>query len=123
MAPTTTNPNHNRYTASDAFAGELQAEAVRHLQALLKLDTTSPPGHERLAADYIAAQLDAEGIPCEIVEAAPTRANIVARLKAETPSAPPLLLMGHTDVVSVERDKWERDPFGGELDADGFVWG
>ncbi|MGN6483646.1 MAG: M20/M25/M40 family metallo-hydrolase [Thermomicrobiales bacterium] len=123
MATTTTNPNHNRYTASDAFAGELQAEAVRHLQALLKLDTTSPPGHERLAADYIAAQLDAEGIPCEIVESAPTRANIVARLKAEAPSAPPLLLMGHTDVVSVERDKWERDPFGGELDADGFVWG
>jgi len=111
------------YTASDAFAGTLQAEAVRHLRALLRLDTTSPPGHERLAADYIAAQLDAEGIPYEIVESAPTRANLVARLKAESPSAPPLLLMGHTDVVSVERDKWERDPFGGELDADGYVWG
>ncbi|HWK81328.1 MAG TPA: M20/M25/M40 family metallo-hydrolase [Thermomicrobiales bacterium] len=113
----------NHHTASDAFAGQLQAEAVRHLQALLKLDTTSPPGHERLAADYIATQLDAEGIPYEIVESAPTRANLVARLKADAPSAPPLLLMGHTDVVSVERDKWERDPFGGELDADGFVWG
>ncbi|MGB3329544.1 MAG: M20/M25/M40 family metallo-hydrolase [Thermomicrobiales bacterium] len=111
------------YTASDEFAAKLQAEAVRHLQALLKLDTTSPPGHERLAADYIGAQLDAEGIPYEIVESAPTRANLVARLKADKPSAPPLLLMGHTDVVSVERDKWERDPFGGELDADGFLWG
>lgn len=111
------------YTASDTFAAKLQAEAVRHLQALLRLDTTSPPGHERLAADYIAGQLDATGIPYEIVESAPTRANLVARLKAEHPTAPPLLLMGHTDVVSVERDKWERDPFGGELDADGFVWG
>ena len=110
------------YDASDEYAAQLQEEAVRHLQALLKLETVSPPGHERLAADYIAAQLDAEGIPYEIVESAPTRANIVARLKAENPTAKPLLLLGHTDVVSVEPEKWEHDPFGGEL-IDGYLWG
>jgi acetylornithine deacetylase/succinyl-diaminopimelate desuccinylase-like protein len=31
-------------------------------------------------------------------------------------------LMGHTDVVPVNPDGWERDPFGGEL-VDGMVWG
>ncbi len=30
--------------------------------------------------------------------------------------------MGHTDVVTVEPDKWERDPFGGDL-VDGYLWG
>jgi acetylornithine deacetylase/succinyl-diaminopimelate desuccinylase-like protein len=32
------------------------------------------------------------------------------------------MLMGHTDVVPVNPDTWERDPFGGEL-VDGLVWG
>jgi acetylornithine deacetylase/succinyl-diaminopimelate desuccinylase-like protein len=30
--------------------------------------------------------------------------------------------MGHTDVVPVNPDRWQRDPFGGEL-VDGEVWG
>ncbi len=112
----------SQFTATDEFAASLAEEATRHLIALLKLDTTSPPGHERLAADYIAGELAKEGIASEIVESAPTRANIVARLKAEHPTDRPILLMGHTDVVSVERDKWEHDPFGGEL-IDDYIWG
>ena len=32
------------------------------------------------------------------------------------------MLTGHLDVVSVERDRWTHDPFGGEL-IDGFIWG
>lgn len=114
--------SQNAYAASDAFAATLAEEATRHLVALLKLDTTSPPGHERLAADYIAGELAKEGIEATIIESAPTRANLVARLKAEHPTGRPILLMGHTDVVSVERDKWEHDPFGGEV-IDGYVWG
>jgi len=32
------------------------------------------------------------------------------------------MLTGHVDVVSVERSKWSRDPFGGDLE-DGYIWG
>jgi acetylornithine deacetylase/succinyl-diaminopimelate desuccinylase-like protein len=32
------------------------------------------------------------------------------------------MLMGHTDVVPANADRWRRDPFGGEL-VDGEVWG
>jgi acetylornithine deacetylase/succinyl-diaminopimelate desuccinylase-like protein len=32
------------------------------------------------------------------------------------------LLMGHTDVVPANADRWQRDPYGGEL-VDGEVWG
>ncbi len=100
-------------------AGE---EATRHLQALLRLDTTNPPGNETLAANYLAGALRAEGIEVEIVEATPGRGNLIARLRAANPVARPLMLMGHTDVVSVEREAWSRDPFGGEL-ANGEIWG
>lgn len=96
--------------------------AIAYLQTLLRIDTINPPGNERAACDAIAAILDAEGIGYEIVDSAPGRASIVARLTAANPVARPILLMGHVDVVSVERDKWARDPFGGEL-VDGYLWG
>ena len=100
----------------------VEDEATRHLQALLRFDTTNPPGNETAAADYIAAAARAEGIEAEVVESAPGRGNAVARLRAANPTARPFLLMGHVDVVSVERDKWAHDPFGGEI-VDGEIWG
>ena len=96
--------------------------AIEYLRALVRFDTTSPPGNERIATDYIAAILASEGIESTVVESAPTRANLVARLKAENPTGRPVMLMGHTDVVSVERDKWDHDPFGAEI-IDGYMWG
>jgi acetylornithine deacetylase/succinyl-diaminopimelate desuccinylase-like protein len=41
-----------------ATGDELGAAAVRHLQALLRIDTTNPPGNETPAAEYVAALLD-----------------------------------------------------------------
>ncbi len=104
------------------LAEVLQGEAVRHLQALLRLDTTNPPGNETAAAEYIAAVCRAEGIEAEVLESAPGRGNVVARLRAERPAGRPVLLLGHTDVVGVERQHWTRDPFGGEL-VDSWLWG
>ncbi len=109
-------------SADSALQTSLREEAITLLQGLLRLDTQTPPGNERLAADWIAEVLDREGIPCDIVEAAPTRATIVSRLTATNPTGRPVMLMGHTDVVTVEREKWDRDPFGGEI-VDNFVYG
>lgn len=96
-------------------------ECVAHLQALLRLDTRNPPGNEHLAADYLRAPLDAAGIDSVTVGPSPERVSIVARLKGDG-SQKPLLLMSHTDVVAVERDKWTQDPFGGQI-VDGFIYG
>ena len=41
----------------------------------------------------------------------PERANLVARIKG-TGKKKPVLIMGHTDVVGVQREKWTVDPFG-----------
>lgn len=100
----------------------LGTEAVSLLQSLIRIDTMNPPGNERLVADALARIFEAEGIPYEIVDSAPGRASIVARIASSNPTGRPVLLMGHVDVVTIERDKWERDPFGGDL-VDGYVWG
>ena len=99
-----------------------QNEALDSLRALVRLDTTNPPGNERIAADYMAEALGAHGVESVIRESAPTRANLIARHKGTDSSAGALLLSSHTDVVPVERSGWTREPFSGET-ADGCLWG
>jgi acetylornithine deacetylase/succinyl-diaminopimelate desuccinylase-like protein len=96
-------------------------ELVRHLQALIRLDTTNPPGHETPAAEYLAGVLRAEGLEPLVLESAPGRGNLVARLKGAG-ERPPLLLYSHTDVVPAQAEHWTHPPFAADL-ADGFVWG
>lgn len=96
-------------------------EAVQRLQELIRIDTSNPPGNESKVAEYLKAILDREGIPSEIVALDPARGNLIARLKGNGRKKP-LLLMAHTDVVGVERDKWTFEPFSGEL-KDGYVYG
>ncbi len=99
----------------------IRDETTRYLQDLIRIDTTNPPGNETKAAEYLAAVLKREGIEPTILESAPGRGNIVARLKGDGRAAP-LLLMVHIDVVPAEADQWTHPPFGGDI-ADGFLWG
>ncbi len=96
-------------------------ECTRHLQALIRLDTSNPPGNEIIAAEYVRKQLQAAGVSCEIVESAPGRANLRAVLKGDG-TARPLLLMSHLDVVPAEPQFWTHPPLSGDL-ADGYIWG
>ena len=59
----------------------LEAETLQHFQALLRLDTSNPPGHEKLAADYLQQVLEREGIAVQSFALEPDRPNLVARLK------------------------------------------
>ena len=96
-------------------------EVTGYLQDLLRIDTTNPPGNETEAAGYIAGVLRREGFEPLITESARGRGNVATRLDTGG-TEPPLLLLGHTDVVAAEPDKWTRDPFGGDL-HDGCIWG
>ena len=64
--------------------------------------------------------LEREGIGCQLFALDPARANLVARIKG-TGTKKPLLVMGHTDVVGVQRDKWTVDPFGA-VNKNGFIY-
>lgn len=97
-------------------------QALAWFRDLVRLDTTSPPGNERIAAEYLARVYAANGIEAVRLEAAPDRTNLIARISGSRSSEAPLMLASHTDVVPAEPQRWTRDPFGAEI-AEGCVWG
>lgn len=106
---------------SDIDWEAVAAEATDILQRYIRVNTTNPPGNETLAADFLAEILHAEGILSRKVGATPDRQNLVADLTAEG-DLKPVILLNHTDVVPVEADHWDVDPFAGVI-KDGFLWG
>ena len=99
----------------------LDAETLQHFQALLRIDTSSPPGNETKAVEYLKQVFEKEGIPYQVFAKDASRANIVARLKGNGKKKP-ILVMGHTDVVTIDPAKWTHKPFGADLDG-GYVYG
>ncbi len=99
----------------------LEAETMQHYQAVLRLDTRNPPGNEHIVAEYVKQVLEKEGIPAQIVGSDPNRSNVVARLKGNGRKRP-LLIMGHSDVVTVDEAKWKFPPFNATRDG-GYVYG
>jgi acetylornithine deacetylase/succinyl-diaminopimelate desuccinylase-like protein len=99
----------------------LDEETMRHFQALVRLDTSDPPGHEAPAVDYLKRVLEAEGIEVKVFALDPKRPNLVARLRGNG-SKRPLLIMSHTDVVNVDPKKWKHGPFSATREG-GYVYG
>ncbi|MBW1596030.1 M20/M25/M40 family metallo-hydrolase [Streptomyces sp. JJ38] len=100
-------------------------EVVTDTAELIRMDTTNRgdgEGHERPAAEYVAGRLADAGIEAKLLEKAPGRTNVVARIAGSDPSADALLVHGHLDVVPADPAEWSVHPFSGEL-RDGCVWG
>ncbi|MEV4642580.1 M20/M25/M40 family metallo-hydrolase [Actinoplanes sp. NPDC049548] len=102
-------------------------EVVGICRDLLRIDTsnTGDPRTtvgERVAAEYVAAQLTEVGIEVELHESAPRRANLVARIPGRDRSRGALLVHGHLDVVPADASEWSVPPFSGE-EKDGYLWG
>ncbi|HUI49868.1 MAG TPA: M20/M25/M40 family metallo-hydrolase [Acidimicrobiia bacterium] len=110
-------------TATDT---QIEHESVDLLSHLIRNacvnDGTPRSGFESRSTDVLAQYLGDTGLDLERYVAQPGRENLVARIEGSDPTAPTLLLMGHTDVVPANADGWRRDPFGGEV-VDGEVWG
>jgi acetylornithine deacetylase/succinyl-diaminopimelate desuccinylase-like protein len=92
---------------------------VQTLREFIKIDTSQR--NETDGALFLQRILDREGIVSEILTQEPRRGNLVARLRGSGRKKP-LLLMGHIDVVGVERDKWSVDPFAAVI-QDGYLYG
>ena len=99
----------------------VKKEVTELLAELIRIDTSNPPGNETAAAQFIRERLASEGLRSEIVESAPGRGSLVARLSGRKKSKS-LLLMSHLDVVPASPEGWKHPPFAGVVD-DGFVWG
>lgn len=98
-----------------------KAEILQHFQAIVRINTSNPPGNETQVVNYLKGVFDREGISYKVFAQQPGRANLVARLKGNG-TKKPILILGHTDTVGVQLEKWPVDPFGAVL-KDGFIWG
>lgn len=100
-------------------------EVVRFTSELIRIDTTNRgggDGDERRAAEYVAERLGEAGLEPRLLESAPRRSNVVARIPGTEPAAPALLVHGHLDVVPADPALWSAHPFSGEV-REGVVWG
>jgi acetylornithine deacetylase/succinyl-diaminopimelate desuccinylase-like protein len=101
--------------------GAARQETLEHLQAMIRMNTVNPPGNELPVARYLDSTFRAAGIETHLFEPAPGRGALVARIKGNG-SKQPVLIMGHMDVVGVERTHWSVDPFAAEI-KDGYLYG
>jgi len=99
-------------------------EAQGWLADLIKINTSNPPGNEQIAALYITGILAKDGIKTEILDLAPGRSAVVARLRSAALADPSkaLLLVAHMDTVPIDKSKWSVDPFGAVI-KDGYLYG
>ena len=100
---------------------DLSQRPVELLQNLIRFDTSNPPGNEQECIGYIQNLLTEGGFESVVLARSPARPNLITRLKGRG-QAPPLLLLGHVDVVPARQQEWQYPPFEGKL-VDGYVWG
>ena len=93
-------------------------EIVR-LQQYVRIDTSK--ANEIDGARFLAAILEQAGVHPEIIESAPGRANLVARIKGRR-DGDALLLLNHLDVVPANPAGWTRPPFAAAIHAN-MIWG
>ena len=114
---TAASPSH---VSAQIDLAALQDEAVEWLQQYIRVNTVNPPGNETRGAEFFAEIFEAEGIEYEVVESAPGRGNIWARI--EGGDEPGLVLLHHMDVVPADERFWSTDPLSGEV-RDGYIYG
>ena len=114
-------PFDSRLAQGGPDFAKLEEETMRHYQALLRFDSSDPPGKELPVAEYVKQVFDQEGISTQLFALEPNRPNVVARLKGNGRKRP-LLIIGHSDVVNVDPAKWKFPPFSATRDG-GWVYG
>lgn len=91
------------------------------LQKLIRYKTISPAGNEREIMNFVNELFLENGFQTEVIALDDNRPNIMVTYHGKS-SDNPLLFYGHLDVVDVEGQEWENDPFDGII-KDGYVHG
>ena len=100
---------------------KLQDETMKHFQAILRINSSTATGSEAPVVDYLKSVLDREGISAKVFSNDPKHPNLVARLKGSGKKKP-VMIMAHTDVVSIDSTKWIHPAFSATREG-GYVYG
>ena len=100
---------------------KLQDETMKHFQAILRINSSTATGSEAPVVDYLKSVLDREGISAKVFSNDPKHPNLVARLKGNGKKKP-VMIMAHTDVVSIDSTKWIHPAFSATREG-GYVYG
>ena len=100
-----------------------RAPLVELCAALVRCDSSNPPGDTRAAAEVLGQFLvNREAIELRMIASDPTRVNVVAILRGGRPR-PRLVFNGHLDIGQVpEPQAWSVPPFAG-LVQQGRIYG
>jgi acetylornithine deacetylase/succinyl-diaminopimelate desuccinylase-like protein len=110
--------------AAASAVSEADKDALDLLQRMLRFDTQNfgQGADTRPHAEMLKAVWENAGVAAEIIDTPqPNNVHLIARIPG-TGTGKPLLILGHSDVVPVERENWTVDPFSGEV-RDGEVYG
>jgi len=98
----------------------IRPESRQFIERLVSFDTTSARSNLALI-DFAQDYLEGQGARCRrTTNAAGTKANLFASLGPEKPGG--VVLSGHSDVVPVEGQSWDSDPFT-VVERDGRLYG
>jgi acetylornithine deacetylase/succinyl-diaminopimelate desuccinylase-like protein len=95
------------------------------LTELVGINTAEGDGSTLRAAQAMAARLKAAGFPDSdvvVIENAPRKGNLVARLRGRSTGLKPILLLSHIDVVAAKPEDWTLPPFE-FTERDGMFYG
>ena len=88
---------------------EKQYDSIEMIKKLVSFDTTSRASNLQLI-DFVAEYLSTLGVESHLIhDESGEKANLYATIGP--PDVPGVVLSGHTDVVPVDGQAWDTDPF------------
>lgn len=129
LLSTTAASAANPVTQPTKLSPEWQAKTRALYKAVVEFPTVEGRNENQKMAEYLAGQFRAAGWNADDIKILPYEggpgnktAAIVARWRADRPTAKPILLLAHMDVVEARRSDWQLDPFK-LVEKDGYFYG
>jgi len=106
-----------------------QAKARAIYETSVEIPTVAGRNEVPRLAGFLAGELKAAGFAADDIKIMPYEgvpgdktAALIVRWRADKPTARPILLMAHMDVVEAKREDWKQDPFEFS-EKDGYFYG
>ncbi|KAG6651479.1 aminoacylase-1-like isoform X1 [Carya illinoinensis] len=109
-------------TSTKAEAEEDPSSIISRFQQYLQINTAHPHPHYSQAADFILSQAQSLSLETRTLEFVQGKPLIFLKWPGSDPDLPSILLNSHTDVVTVEQEKWSHPPFGAHIDRQGNIY-